>query len=237
MNALTKHLVDNPSHSHSDVQTFEYKDETFKVGSGAARGWFVENDIWRQLKTFQADIAHPLFSLADAIIVTASDASSFFGVDASTSVGRSNIAGAAALAGHGVMTSDQVHEFLNKSIKVSIPFLNVTQPEFDAAKAEIALIGELASHTTYYNDVSQHDMDKPKIIKGNSETLCINISYDDVLPVATTGRLMSISFPKGGKTRQHKIGTTNRERVFARKTQYWFVSDVNLPSQVTAKVG
>lgn len=151
--------------------------------------------------------------------------------------------------------SAEIGTFLALSIAhcnvVTYPFAEVTAGQHAEALTKIALIGKLDSHTTYYHGVPDSENPEGSIVKGNDQVLCINVSYDEILPVAATGTLMSKSFdptlnewvpntlttpmrfPVGGKTRQHRVGTTQRERVFARKTKYWFESDINLPSKVT----
>jgi len=105
-----------------------------QVGSGQARGFFVSSGIWTTLRQIQADMAHPLYALADAVIVTASDGSSYFGMDSSTAEGQGNLVAAQMLVDAGVMTEAQKLELLSKALTVTKPYENTTQAEFLKAK-------------------------------------------------------------------------------------------------------
>jgi hypothetical protein len=118
----------------ADAQAYTEIVDKKQVGSGQARGYFVNTGIWTKLKTIQSDITHPLFALADAVIVTASDASSYFGLDVATSEGQGNIAGAQILVDAGVMTAAERDGFLALATKTSKPFANSTQLQFNQAK-------------------------------------------------------------------------------------------------------
>ena len=100
--------------------------DSHRVGSGQGRGFLIEEDIWPVLRTIQDDKTHPLFGLADGVIVTASDASSYFGIDPSTSEGVGNIVASQILVDAGIMTSAQRDTFLGKSITITHPFANKT---------------------------------------------------------------------------------------------------------------
>lgn len=121
----------------AEAKAYEYVEDKKRVGSGQARGYFVNNGIWKKLKLIQQDIEHDMFALADAIIVTASDASSYFGLDEDTAEGKANIAGAQLLVDNNIMTAEQKEEFLNKRYRVTRPFSNVTQDKFEAAKLQV----------------------------------------------------------------------------------------------------
>ena len=105
-----------------------------QVGSGQARGFFVNNGIWVTLRTIQADIANPLFALADAVIVTASDASSYFGLDATTTEGLGNLTAADIMVASAIMTEAQKDELLALALKSTYPHATATQEDFDEAK-------------------------------------------------------------------------------------------------------
>jgi len=105
-----------------------------QVGSGQARGFFVSSGIWTVLRQIQTDMAHPLYALADAVIVTASDGSSYFGMDSSTAEGQGNLAAAQILVDAGVMTEAQKLELFSKALTVTKPYENTTQAEFLKAK-------------------------------------------------------------------------------------------------------
>ena len=105
-----------------------------QVGSGQARGFFVTSGIWTALRQIQSDMTHPLYALADAVIVTASDGSSYFGMDSSTAEGQGNLAASQILVDAGVMTEAQKLELFSKALTVTKPYANATQAEFLKAK-------------------------------------------------------------------------------------------------------
>ena len=111
-----------------------------QVGSGQARGFFVSSGIWTALRQIQSDMTHPLYALADAVIVTASDGSSYFGMDASTAEGQGNLAASQILVDAGVMTEAQKLELLSKALTATKPYANVTQAEFLKAKGLIPYV-------------------------------------------------------------------------------------------------
>ena len=115
----------------AEAQAFELITDKKQVGSGQARGFFVSNGIWTTLRQIQGDITNPLFALADAVIVTASDASSFFGLDPTTAEGLGNLASAGIMVDAGIMTDAQKDGLLSLALKSTHPFANVTQKEFD----------------------------------------------------------------------------------------------------------
>lgn len=120
--------------------------ETFKVGSGSARGFFALNQIWKKFKVLQADVDSPLFELADTVVATATDASSFFGLDPSTRAGQGNLAGLNVLTSAGILTTTQRDEFLDLSISTTKPYADYTQGMFDLAKAK-HLVAGTTSHS------------------------------------------------------------------------------------------
>ena len=118
----------------AEAQAYELITDKKQIGSGQARGFFVNNGIWVTLRQVQADIANPLFALADAVIVTASDASSFFGLDTTTAEGLGNLAAADIMVAAGIMTEAQKVDMLALALKSKYPHANATQAEFDEAK-------------------------------------------------------------------------------------------------------
>ena len=118
----------------ADAQAFELITDKKQVGSGQARSFFVAEGIWTTLRTIQADIANPLFALADAVIVTASDASSFFGLDTTTSEGLGNLAAAQIMVDAAIMTAIQKDALLALALKSTYPHATATQEDFDEAK-------------------------------------------------------------------------------------------------------
>lgn len=105
-----------------------------QVGSGQARGFFVSEGIWTTLRQIQADMTNPLFALADAVIVTASDASSFFGLDTATAEGQGNLAAAQTMVDAGIMTEVQKDALLSLALTSTYPHATATQEDFDEAK-------------------------------------------------------------------------------------------------------
>ena len=105
-----------------------------QVGSGQARGFFVSSGIWTALRQIQSDMTHPLYALADAVIVTSSDGSSYFGMDSSTAEGQGNLAASQILVDAGVMTEAQKLELFSKALTVTKPYENAIQADFLKAK-------------------------------------------------------------------------------------------------------
>ncbi len=131
------------AHAHEETT------DTKRVGSGQARGLFItemgagvysESTIWAVFSGAAADITNPLFSLASAILITASDAGSYFGMDETKADGIANRAGIEGLVSKGVMTQSTADKFIAKTLSVTQPFKDVTQAEFDATKAELILL-------------------------------------------------------------------------------------------------
>jgi hypothetical protein len=120
----------------------DYRAATFtvdkkQIGSGQARGFFVNKGIWTTLRQIQSDISNPLFALADAVIVTASDASSYFGLDQTTAEGRGNLTAAETMVDTGLITESQKSELLGLAIKTTHPNANATEQDFQIAKGTI----------------------------------------------------------------------------------------------------
>ena len=118
----------------AEAQAFELITDKKQVGSGQARGFFVAEGIWATLRQIQADINSPLFALADAVIVTASDAFSFFGLDTTTSEGLGNLAAAQIMVDAAIMTVAQKDSLLALALKSTYPHATATQEDFDEAK-------------------------------------------------------------------------------------------------------
>ena len=118
----------------AEAQAYELITDKKQIGSGQARGFFVNNGIWVTLRQIQADIANPLFALADAVIVTASDASSFFGLDTTTAEGLGNLAAADIMVAAGIMTEAQKDTLLALALKSTYPHATATQEDLDEAK-------------------------------------------------------------------------------------------------------
>jgi hypothetical protein len=117
----------------AEAQAFELITDKLQVGSGQARGFFVSEGIWTTLRQIQGDITNPLFALADAVIVTASDASSFFGLDPTTAEGRGNLAAANTMVDAELMKEAQKASLLALALKSTYPHATATQADFDEA--------------------------------------------------------------------------------------------------------
>jgi len=131
---LAEYLVLNPTATLASTQAYTETTDKLRIGSGQARGFFAQTGIWLSLKLIQGDLTHALFSLVDATIVTASDASSYFGMDMTKADGLANLAGIDAMVAGGVMTAQQKLDFIALSKTVTTPFSNVTQADYDNAK-------------------------------------------------------------------------------------------------------
>jgi len=143
---LAEYLVLNPTATLASTQAYTETTDKLRIGSGQARGFFAQTGIWLSLKLIQGDLTHALFSLVDATIVTASDASSYFGMDMTKAAGVANMAGIDAFVAAGVMTAQQKLDFIGLSKKTTIPFATITQQDFDNAK----LFGNLLATTVNY---------------------------------------------------------------------------------------
>jgi hypothetical protein len=120
--------------SLAEAQAFELITDKLQVGSGQARGFLVSEGIWTTLRQIQGDITSPFFALADAVIVTASDASSYFGLDTTTAEGAGNLAAANTMVAAGLMTEAQKVSLLALALKTTYPHATATQADFAKAK-------------------------------------------------------------------------------------------------------
>jgi len=111
-----------------------------RVGSGQFRGWAADNGVWLKLRVIQSDKANPLFSLADAVIITASDASSYFGIDPDLPDGVAVLQSLNVMHSAGIVTSAQRDEFLAISVTTTYPHANKTEHDFQIAKGTISRV-------------------------------------------------------------------------------------------------
>ena len=180
---LNTFLKINPNLTLEVIRATPIIEDKMKVGSGTARGFFVSNGIWTTLKQAQADTAHPLFALADAIVVTASDASSYFGLDPSTPSGAYNIQGAQLLVDAGVMTAQEKLDFLDLAVRKTYPFAEVTQEEVDA----ILFIHNLEGNTEAEHYTLQgFPTDAPEAFIIKTRTLLVESIFKVPAPIATS---------------------------------------------------
>jgi len=182
---LIQYLTANPASDLATTQAYQDVFDNKKIGSGQARGYFVFTGIWTKLRQIQADITNPLYALADATIATATDASSYFGMDSTKADGIANRSGIASYVAAGVMTQAEADGFIAKTLTVTAPFANITKTQFDAAKADIALTGKQNSANTSYNS----DATIGYIIKLKSDELIISVIHDLPVTVQTTIQL------------------------------------------------
>lgn len=120
------------AHAHEETV------DTKRVGSGQARGYFVNtNDLWKRLRDIQSEITHPFYGIADTIIATALDAGSYFGMDSSKTDGQANRVALSLMVEYSVLTQQEANGFIAKTLTVTRPFENVTQAQFNSAKGLI----------------------------------------------------------------------------------------------------
>lgn len=159
------------------AQAYEVTVDTKQVGSGQARGYLVNtNDLWKVLKLTQADITHPLFSLADAIITTASDAQSYFGMDETKAEGIANRFGLSVLVSQGIMTQVEADGFIDKTLSKSKPHKNATQADWDKAQLELS---QTKVETSYVS--ADYILNKYRKTVAVSVTIDTPVPYDDVI--------------------------------------------------------
>jgi hypothetical protein len=133
----------------AEAQAFELITDKLQVGSGQARGFFVSEGIWTTLRQIQGDITNPLFALADAVIVTASDASSYFGLDTTTAEGRGNLTAAQSMVDAIIMTLAQKTALLALALKSTYPHATATQEDFDEANDAGEVIGLVQNNSQH----------------------------------------------------------------------------------------
>jgi hypothetical protein len=133
----------------AEARAFELITDKKQVGSGQARGFFVIEGIWTTLRQIQGDITSPLFALADAVIVTASDASSFFGLDTTTAEGAGNLVAAQTMVDATIMTEAQKDTLLALALKSTYPYAEATQADFDEAKDAGEVIGLVQNNSQH----------------------------------------------------------------------------------------
>lgn len=121
----------------AEAQAYTAVNDKKQVGSGQARGYLVGINVWTALRVLQADLTNPLSALADAVIVTASDASSFFGLDADTAEGQGNIASIGIFVTAGVLTQAQAGGFLALAVSTTTPYANATLHDLELTKKTI----------------------------------------------------------------------------------------------------
>ena len=123
----------------AEAQLWPQVNNKKQVGSGQARGYLVGIGVWKTLRIIRADLEHPLSDLADAVIITAADASSFFGLDPETAEGQGNIASIGMFVDAGILTQPQADTFLGLALSNTHPHANATEHDFQLAKNTVAL--------------------------------------------------------------------------------------------------
>lgn len=168
------------------AKSYEVVTDTKQVGSGQARGFFVNEEcigdyagmkLWTLFNIAASDVTNPLFPLASAIVITASDAQSYFGMDVTKADGISNRAGLAGLVALGVMSQETADKFIAKTLSTSYPFSDVTQEEFDAAKASLLVDVTTEAHTVKYGETELDYM-----LKLANQDLQIFAVFDEAPP-------------------------------------------------------
>lgn len=120
-----------------------------QVGSGQARGYLVGIGVWKTLRTLRTSLEHPLSDLADAVIITAADASSFFGLDPETAEGQGNIGSIGIFVDAGILTQTEADGFLGLALSSTYPYATATQAEFDEAKDSGEIVNLPANHSQH----------------------------------------------------------------------------------------
>jgi len=188
---LEQYLIANPTATLAATQAYTETTDKKRVGSGQARGYFAQTGIWLALKLIQGDLTHALFSLADATIVTATDASSYFGFDMSKADGIANMAGLDAMVAGNVMTTAQKTSFLDMMITKVTPFSATTQADIDNTLALITLkTNPITLQEVTYPAGSVH------IIRGANEKIYVNVSVLAQDAIAQPDNLIATVFHK-----------------------------------------
>lgn len=180
---LKQYIQENPTATLADAQAYPVTIDTKQVGSGQARGLFITEmgagdyssmTLWTVFSAAAADINSSLFSLASAIIITASDGSSYFGMDDTKADGIGNRAALDGLVAGGVMTQATADKFIAKTLSTTYPFATATQEEFDAANVPEPEFTEVA----YVEEghINQHLV---KAVSHNSGAIELNFNITD----------------------------------------------------------
>jgi hypothetical protein len=188
----------------AEAQAFELITDKLQVGSGQARGFLVSEGIWTTLRQIQGDITNPLFALADAVIVTASDASSYFGLDTTTAEGVGNLAAANTMVATGLMTEAQKISLLALALKSTYPHATATQEDFDEANDAgevIALPSVNGQHSIRVNTTVQPRKETTLIIEHRFGTDATNLTGWHKL-----GSVINIYYPTALKGAPYESG-------------------------------
>ncbi len=176
---LAEYVAENPDATLEQIQAVEVVVDKKQVGSGEARAFFVGNGSWGVLKKIQADYDHILFAMADAVVVTASDGSSYFGLDVETPEGVFNRAGADALVAGGILTEDQKLEFLAKSLRTIRPYADATEQSVLEAKLKGVTQSTETGYPFFDSTTNYH-------VKGLSDKVRITAVLDEAIAIDTT---------------------------------------------------
>ena len=241
---LKQYIQENPTDTLADIQAYSVTVDTKQVGSGQARGLFVNETgigsydgvpIWTIFSMAASDPTHPQFAIASAILITASDAGSYFGMDEDKPDGVANRAGIASLVTDEIMSQETADKFIAKTISTTYPFKHTTQEEFDEAHAALVGVGSTESVVKY----DHVDSIQSFHVRDNSNKTQIEIALDAFDTVNTNFKVyvstpsgISGSFVENEKsisTATIKVGETETvitlERFYARHTKYRIVSD------------
>lgn len=189
--------------------------ETHQVGSGQARGFFIFNGIWTTLKTIAANNEHPLQALCEGVLITASDASSFFGMNPDKAEGIANRDGLQVLVDAGVMTAEQGDAFVAMTKTKDYPFRTVQVEDIQAART----IGESDCAITYDGTAKGTAKSEiPHWVAHGNTVFKFEIVADAPLPKDCVVTL-SYSEKNGGETEFSKVDRVFRQAIKAGETR------------------
>lgn len=190
---LQQYVAANPTKTLTEIQGYELVVDTKQVGSGQARSFFKKTlthpecsfgvmPLWTLFSAAAQDVTHLMFADASTIIITASDAGSFFGMDIEKEDGKSNRDALDDLVAKKIITQVAADGFIAKTLSVSKPFANVNQEEVDAAKLAVTLYVDTPQRKTHYG---QFDSSHPHHVKASNSKLRITARMDEVKTIDT----------------------------------------------------
>ena len=192
MNSLRQYLKTSPASDLATTQAFEDVADSGQIGSGQARGFFINEEavgdnvgvkLWTLFSKIAKDTEHPMFPLASGVVITASDASSYFGMDITKTDGVANRQAIAGLVAMNIMSQKTADKFLAKTLTITKPFINVTQEQQDEAILENSLEGSLESHSY---TIGGFPINEPDAYIIKTRELIVDVIFDASAPVNTT---------------------------------------------------
>ena len=191
---LLQYLIDNPTKTYAETILHEESVDTKQVGSGQARGFFIRTNVkdspqklWAFFNLLASDPTHEAFDTASGIVVTASDAQSYFGMDDTKADGIANRQGVADLVTADIMDQDTADAFIALTLTITKPFKDVTEPQWDAEKLISTLQGTTSSiaSETIYNDATN----QPFSLNSGDSSYQVHILLDAPAVTDTTVEL------------------------------------------------